>query len=224
MTLAPQMSLSQVYRASAEDFISVVAELRAEEVKQFVPACPDWTVLNLLAHQSGTASDVIEGRLEAVASPEWTGRQMAYRHGASVPWLINEWRSHLDEVAELCDQITGPNPAWDVAVHLADLRECLQLPPSPVETGWRVVLEVAIKTLADGLPITTDDGSAWGDSGKDVSVPDDDADGTPVNVVSDYELFRILFSRRSRAATSALVTSGDPELLLERAAFILPAD
>ena len=68
----------------------------------------------------------------------------------------------------------GPAIVWDIAVHHADLHEALGLGVMPEEL-WRPVLD-AVLALRLG----------------------DEADGVRTGA-SDYELFRALFSRRSRS-------------------------
>ena len=42
-----------------------------------VPACPEWTARELIAHLAGLTEDWVAGDLEPYASPEWTSRQVA---------------------------------------------------------------------------------------------------------------------------------------------------
>ncbi len=191
------MSLSHVYRRSATEFVEVVRGLSAAQLGAQVPACPAWSVHDLLAHQAGSSTDQVEGNLDGVTTDPWSARQVHDRHDSSVDALVAEWEANVDAVATRCDAITGPNPAWDVAVHLADLRESVGLTPGPVENGWGEVLVAAVGLL--------------GSSGATVSIAQCEPDPGSTNWHFDtaYGLWRALFSRLDSAALEREVLRGD---------------
>ncbi|MFC6341723.1 hypothetical protein ACFP8W_07040, partial [Nocardioides hankookensis] len=101
---------------------------------------------------------------------------VAERRGLSPAELTAEMRARADAVAE--STVDNPRPAivWDVAVHHADLHEALGLGVLP-EKMWAPVL-AAVAPMKFGT----------------AGVPED---------LDDYELFRALFSRRSRTQMQA---------------------
>jgi hypothetical protein len=42
------------------------------QADRVVPACPDWTVRDAYAHQAGVSADILAGRMDGVATDEWT--------------------------------------------------------------------------------------------------------------------------------------------------------
>lgn len=110
-------------------------------------------------------------------------------------------------MATLCDSITGPNPAWDVAVHLADLRESLGLAPGPAENGWGEVLVAAVGLL--------------GERGQTVSIGQREADpgDTTWHSATAYGLWRAMFSRLDQAALEREVVRGDVDEFAKAAFF-----
>jgi uncharacterized protein (TIGR03083 family) len=192
--------LSAAYRASTHDFLRTVRRLTDDQLARQVPACPGWTVQDLLAHQAGSSSDFVSRNLDGVTSAPWTARQVEERRGRTVDDLVREWQGNVDAVAPLCDLIPGPNPAWDVAVHLADLREAVPLEPVPPERGWAEVLTAVTAFLREQAGVT-------------VSVAEcgPDPAGTTWHFASAYGLWRALFSRRSRADLAREITRGDPD-------------
>ena len=191
------MVLSATYRASAGDFVHTVQALTPAQLAAPVPACPAWSVHDLLAHQAGASSDVVHRNLDGVATPPWTARQVEDRRQRSRSELVQEWQGNVDAVAPLCDVIPGPNPAWDVAVHLADLREALDLEPPPPEQGWAEVLAAATALLQD-------------QAGVRVSVAEHapDPGSTTWHVRTGYGLWRALFSRLGDADLEREVLRG----------------
>ena len=200
------MGMDEVYRAGARRFREVVRDLDDDALRSRVPACPGWSVHDLLAHLAGASTDVADGRLEGVATAPWTGRQVAARRGSTTAQLLEEWAGNVDAVAATCD-VPGPSQAWDVTVHLDDLREALGLPAAPRAEGWGEVLSAVLpfwERRAQGTVSVDEDGP--------------DPGTTTWHVASAYELWRSLFNRRDRPALEREVLRGDVERF-RRAAF-----
>jgi uncharacterized protein (TIGR03083 family) len=191
------MALSQVYRESAAEFIDVVRGLPAGQVGATVPACPAWTVHDLLAHLAGSSSDLVARNLDGITSDPWSARQVDDRRQRTTDELVAEWERNVEPVSSLCDTVAGPNPAWDVVVHLADLREAVGLPPGPVDHGWDEVLVAAVGLLASG--------------GRTVSIAqcEPDPGDTTWHLATSYGLWRGLFSRLDRSRLEREVLRGD---------------
>ena len=201
------MSPSEAYDRSAAEFVEVVRGLTPDQLTATVPACPAWTVHDLLAHQAGSSADQVSGNLDGVTTAPWSARQVDDRRTTTTDELVAEWESHAGTVAALCDRVAGPNPAWDVAVHLADLREAVGLPPGPPEHGWGEVL-VAATGLLDGRGLTLSIAQREADPGD-----------TTWHFATAYGLCRALFSRLDREALEREVRRGDVDAFAEVAFF-----
>lgn len=162
----------QVYRDHVAAVTALVRSLAPDEVTTIVPATPSWTVHEVLAHLAGGPADAITGRLDGAPGPEWTTRHVAERLGVPAEDLLAELASHEETVATASSGSPRPVLVFDIAVHHADLCEALGrgIPP---ERLWAPVLEAMVATRL---------GPAGIDAG----------------TVPAYELFRGLFSRRSR--------------------------
>ncbi len=188
--LSPTNDWGQVY-ADCVAALAVAAErLTSAQLATAVPATPEWTVHDLLAHSAGAPVDALSGRMDGAPTPAWTGRHVAERADSSVAELVAEMRGTVDDIADSVRDNPRPALVWDKAVHLADLHEALGL-GAPAEQTWVGVLDsVADWRLAE-LPLTVRSGDrTWGAGGDEA-------------VVTPYELFRALFSRRSRAQIRA---------------------
>ena len=190
------MDLSEVYRRSANEFMTVVTGLDADQVAAVVPACPAWSVHDLLAHQAGSSADLVSGNLEGATTEPWSARQIEDRRTRTIDELVAEWAANVETAAALCDTFQGPNPAWDVAVHLADLREAVGPPPGPPENGWDEVLGAAVGLLAGHGTIS-------------VAEREPDPGTTTWHVATAYGLWRAVFSRLDRPALEHEVLRGD---------------
>ena len=165
-----------VYRANLASLTALAHDLDEAALGTTVPATPAWTVHDVLAHLAGVAADNVSGRTDGAPGPGWTARHVSERAGTPVAALTDELAANADAIVS--STIDNPRPAvvWDIAVHHADLYEALGLGVPP-QALWQPV-------LATVAPMQ------FGAAG----VPEE---------VDGYELFRGLFSRRSRAQMQA---------------------
>lgn len=178
-----------LYSENVAAVSALAPTLTDEQLSTVVPATPDWTVREVLAHLAGGASDAVTGRMDGAQSPEWTSRHVDERVRVSVADLLTELREHQDAVA--ASVVDNPRPAlvWNIAVHHADLHEALGLPRLP-DHLWMPIAE-ALAPRA----------------------------GAVAEAVPPYELFRALFSRRSRSQMQAWGTGLSAEELDELCIF-----
>jgi uncharacterized protein (TIGR03083 family) len=204
----------QEYVAVAERISSFVREPGTEPV----PACPGWTVRDVVAHLAGLCDDWVEHRLDGYATEEWTARQIARFEGHSLGEILDEWsQTRLTFVQLDADPVMGPPARWafgDGVTHEADLRGALsagQVPCAVVEVAlkgavsrWRQVLRDA---AAPTLLIQVVDGRDWW-----LGTPED-PDAIVVQT-SAYEVFRSLAGRRSVDQIRSWNWSRDPAAYL----------
>lgn len=213
--------LDTTYRNARRRIADVVAGLSEEQLRTPVPATPDWTVHELLAHLVGGASDAATDRMDGVTGEQWTERHVGERRHHSVDELLAEWDRVGPQVEDgLSDQqIVGPNLAADVICHEADLREALGLARVERE-HWQPFLEVLMrflrKQLRDSTTVVIQD-----DQGREWSC----GSGEPATVLwtDGYELLRACFSRRSQRQIAAWNWSPAPAAhVIERFGFFGP--
>jgi 2-polyprenyl-6-methoxyphenol hydroxylase-like FAD-dependent oxidoreductase len=214
------------YRVSSllEEVSHRAADLR-------VPACPSWTIRDLLAHLVGVAEDVVHGTLlaevadawrsaaRAEARDRWTARHVARYADRDIVQLLHEWIGWGQELetalrrgegfAEHAPPWMFTAPAADLAVHLHDLRGTLRRPgdrDAPVtRLGFAVYRDwLGSRVTQSGLPaLRLSDGT------DDWVLGHGDAHATLT--ASRFELFRTISGRRSAARIRALGWTGDPE-------------
>ncbi len=177
----------EVYRANVDAVSALAGSLDADDLSRRVPATPDWTVHDVLAHLAGGPADMIADRMDGAPSPEWTARHVDERAARSAEELVAELQASVDAVVASLEGNDSPGLVWNIAVHHADLHEALGK-GAPPEQMWRPVLEaIAPRMLGDNTGAV---------------------DGVP-----DYELFRAIFSRRSRTQMTGWSTTLDPTTL-----------
>jgi uncharacterized protein (TIGR03083 family) len=172
----------EVYRANIDAVTALAESLSTEELSTRVPATPDWTVHDVLAHLAGSPADALSGRMDGAPGPEWTQRHVGERAARGTAQLVAELRGSVDDVVASLDGSERPALVWNAAVHHADLHEALGK-GAPPDRMWRPVLEAMASSLGN--------------------------DAEAMSGVPDYELFRAFFSRRSRAQTAGWDTGLD---------------
>ena len=79
----------------------IVELVTSENAGTPAPACPGWSVGDVVSHLSGLARDVLEGRLEGYATPEWTARQVEERRPLALDDVKGEWEHTIAHFAGL---------------------------------------------------------------------------------------------------------------------------
>jgi len=89
-----------------------------------IPATPEWTAHDLVAHLSGITSDIVNGNLDGVGTDGWTAAQVAARRDRTIGELLAEWDEHAGPVERMVDQFgpAGGQLLGDAVTHEHDLR------------------------------------------------------------------------------------------------------
>ena len=196
-----------------------------------VPACPGWTVRDVLAHLVGVAADwhadrVVAGLPDAWSDPDaaatrdaWTEGHVRSGQRCTVGRLLAEWDRSAAAVEEGLRSGEGlprdPSsdvlvvPAADLAVHVQDIRSALDEPGDRETAATRLAFSVylawlGMRVTATGLPpLRLRDGQRHWVAGAG------DAEAT---VTADhFELFRAISGRRSAEQIRAMAWDGDPD-------------
>jgi uncharacterized protein (TIGR03083 family) len=211
----PEVSAT-LYRDARRRIIAVARELSADQLASQVPACPRWTVRDLIGHLAGVTADIASNNLVGAPGDEWTTAHVAARADRSVPELLDEWEAlgpRWEEIARRAEHrsFIVRNPFLDTGVHEADLYGALGLPRPPAEI-YRAIAASVVPRVGedfDGLGvftvITPDGEYRLGNGDTEASVR-----------VDTYELSRAVFGRRSKAQVEAWDWTGEPGQFAER--------
>jgi len=182
----------RLYRANVEALAALAHDLAEDQLSIHVTATPAWTVRDVYAHLAGGPADALAGRMDGAPGPEWTARHVGERARLPLPVLVGEMLAQQDAVADSVADSPSPALVWDITVHHTDLHEALGL-GRPPEALWRPVLDSAGPRLIGRAGVSLRcDGQVWGDPEVEAAAE-----------VSAYELYRALFSRRSRQQMQA---------------------
>ena len=209
-------SIAQVYIESHDRIVALVRDVDDETARRPVPGTPEWTVHDVLAHLAAIPTDALAGRLDGVPTPEETGKQVADRRDRTISELLREWAGNLDPILEGARAGLVPAPlAIDAVTHEQDLRGALHAAHLDDDgalrfavTGYTVSLGRRLKEA--GLPpLRLRDPARGFDAVARRGEP------TVTVSASEFELFRAMAGRRSRAQVAAFDWSEDPAPYLD---------
>jgi uncharacterized protein (TIGR03083 family) len=204
------IDLVALYQEGRERFVGLVRGLDADELAAPVPACPKWTVRDVLAHQVGVARDVETRNMEGAPGDAWTAAQVDRTRDHSIDALVEEWDASEPAVlAFLREHPQARASVLDLTTHEQDIRGAVGRAGARDSAVIMSMTPGLLKSIDAPAPlvIRTEDG--------DVRVgPEGDA---PAVLTTDrFEAFRWRFGRRSRAQVARLGWSGgDPERFLD---------
>lgn len=156
---APKGSVSSVpgssdYRRIQRRVTALVAPLSASDAALMVAATPEWSIHDLLAHMCGTASDVVNGRLDGVTTDPWTDAQVTERSDRSTEEIVAEWNGVLPALCDLIDAMgdaVDPRLFIDLWTHEQDLRGAIGTPggiDDPIVAGFAPTIATGFEKRA----------------------------------------------------------------------------
>ncbi|MGH3467675.1 MAG: maleylpyruvate isomerase N-terminal domain-containing protein [Thermocrispum sp.] len=103
-----------------------------EQLDTRVPATPEWTARQVLAHLAGVATDAVHGRTEGRPGPTWTAPQVTQREGRALDDITAEWAQTAPAVLDaIATRRIHPAIVHDVLTHEAAAATPNQRSPSP---------------------------------------------------------------------------------------------
>ena len=193
---------------------ALLAGITESDEHVIVPACPDWTVRNCVAHLAGVCADLAAGRRPDGDVQAWVDAQVADRADVTVAALLDEW----DEVGPAFEAAITKSPVglggllYDVVAHEHDLAAALGRPAERSGAGIDLSLDILAGIIAGDLASHDLPAVQFGDGTVEWIV----GDGEPeLRLRADrFELMRFLGSRRSLAQMRTYYIDGDLDRFL----------
>jgi uncharacterized protein (TIGR03083 family) len=223
------LDLAVAYAQTHRSLTALVRELDRSALATQVPATPDWSVRDVVAHVTGVALDAVRGegwevygvivdRSALGRLDERTAEQVDARRDVPFDAVLDEWAGLVAELAPvLRGERLGPARApfadrmlaTDLATHAQDVRGALAMPGDRDSMG----VSAAFSSYAGGLHLRL---SGSGLPALRIVYGEKDrvlGDGEPgAAVAADrFELYRAMAGRRSRRQILAYTWTGDPE-------------
>ncbi len=212
-TVSPD--LGSLYENVRQRVVAIAARLGPDGLAVPVPACPSWTVRDLLGHLIGVAEDAVAGRLTGPPDEAGTAAQVSARRDTPLAALLDRWAVAGPAFAERVRAGRVWPAVIDAVSHEHDLRGAIGRPGERDSAGVQAVVPVLLRFT---LPIPTviqvgDDALRLGPEGEPLLTLRTDA----------FEALRWRMGRRSRRQMAAMCWTGDPSAVIEHLAVFGPA-
>jgi uncharacterized protein (TIGR03083 family) len=209
-----------VYEGIRQRFVSVVASLTPDQVVGRVPATPDWSVGDVLAHVVGITADLNRQHFphsDDIGGSQWAGEQVDSRRSCGMATIVREWdreAAGFEDGLRAFGYEVGSHFVADLFAHYSDVRHAIGLTPDPDRVAVEVSLDHYLGFVDDLMKRST-----WG-------VCELTAGGTTWHLGSPglhhatvhaqpFELLRAVSARRSLRQVRALDWTGQADELLD---------
>ena len=205
----PPNELFDAYSTTRARITLLTESLSPADLTGAVPACPLWTVQDLIAHVVSMPAAIGNGELPPGATGEWLQSLVEARRDQDVGELTEEWLSLDSAIASI---LNGPGPGEllfvDLAVHEHDLRGAVGAPDHG-ELEVEVMLPTTLAAFAAplrnaglGAIEVRQDGRIWRSH---------DSESGWTLEVTPWEAVRAVNSRRTPDELRELPHGGDVE-------------
>lgn len=196
--MSERIDLGASYRRAHETVAELVRTLSPQQLQTSVPACPGWSVHDVVSHLTGVVTDVVGGR-PYVGHDEQAASQVGERAETPTSVVLREWERSASQFEVVLSRsgVSDLTPVLDVAVHEQDIRGALGLPGNRDGELIQLAVERAAQLLLSKLESAGLDPVVIMDDAGSVVAGHSDA---PVSIrMSPFEYFRAAYGRRSRA-------------------------
>lgn len=195
----------QLYVDSQRRVQELVTPLDAAALDTLTPACPAWSVRDVLAHLAGAAASFGTDSFAGMGTDPWTAEHVESRRGVAVADLLAERWACTPKL----ETVPNDHEVWrpvvhDALSHEADIRGAIGAPGLPSDAlaaAFPLIEGVLPMKLAGFGAVTVElDGQPRGFG-----------EGEPALMVrtSMFELWRGAFGRRSDQQMRSWVVAGD---------------
>ncbi len=206
----PEADLAHLYRDTRERLCGIVLELDDSELAAPVPACPSWSVSDVMFHLLGVVEDVMAGRLTGPPSEAETAGQVERHRRTPMQAVVESWT----ELAPPFEELIGGAAVWpavlDVATHDQDIRGALGRPGCRDSQVVKIGAERLVALMRPSVPlrlVCEDFEARIG--------PEEARQPELLLRTTRFETLRWRLGRRSRSQVQRLDWSGDPEPLMD---------
>ncbi|MBO0677896.1 maleylpyruvate isomerase N-terminal domain-containing protein [Mycolicibacterium sp. S2-37] len=215
-TADPQLS-ARLYRESRDRIVGLVAGLDDAAWHTAVPACPGWSVRDVVAHVTAVVQEWCDGRLTGAPTDEQTAAQIARFADHDAIEIIGAWATATGELIELAQTRGLVAPVGDIVSHEHDIRGALARPGARDSAAVRYSSDQLLAMLQTPVPLRV-----IVEDGEYRSGP---SDGREWELRTHrFEALRWRTGRRSRAQLAAMAWSADPAPVLDALYLFGPAD
>jgi uncharacterized protein (TIGR03083 family) len=217
--MAEPTDLAALYRTSRLALTDLVAGAPAP-TEVAVPACPGWSVHDVVGHLVGLIEDMEAGRLSGPPDEAQTAAQVARWSGVPTATLLAAWEDRAPAMEAVLAEVRVWPAVIDVLSHEQDVRAALDRPGRREDPDVAVAARALLRGFEPPVPVlVTRDGDT-------VACGPDPEPAGPAGLslaTTSFEVLRFRMGRRSRSQMAAMAWSGDPGPVLDTLAVFGPS-
>jgi uncharacterized protein (TIGR03083 family) len=204
------------YGLARKRLSSLVAEVE-DPVGVQVPACPGWSVHDVVAHLVAVVEDVLAGKLTRPPTHEETAEQVSRRKDIATAAVLAEWAEMAPQFEGLLSQVRVWPGYLDVLAHEHDVRGAVSAPAGRDSYEMEVASDWLVSNWSPGVPVRVKMGNRERTVGPDKEPGTSARDGAADLTLSTtaFEAFRFRLGRRSPSQLRAMDWDGDPTPVLD---------
>jgi uncharacterized protein (TIGR03083 family) len=216
-SVADPRLIARLYQETRERIVALMTGLDDAAWSTAVPACPAWSVRDVVAHLAAVAEEWVDGRLTGPPTDEDTAAQIARFDAYDAVEILAAWTESAARMERMAETTGLKSPLGDVTSHEHDIRGAVGRPGARDSAAVWYSSDQLLTNLRTPVPISVAVEDAEYRSG-----PDGRAE---IHLrTSRFEALRWRTGRRSRAQLAAMDWSGDPSPVLDRLYLFGPAD
>jgi uncharacterized protein (TIGR03083 family) len=208
-------SVARHYRETQERILGVIADTSAAWSVP-VPACPGWTVHEVVAHLAAVAEEWADGTLAGPPTDAETAAQIARFRGRDSRDIVAAWTTAAERLGQQAETAGVTPPLGDITCHEHDIRAALHRPGARDSQAVWWTSDQLLTTLRTPVPlwVVVEDCRYSSKSGP----------GGEIRLrTTRFEALRWRTGRRSRAQLEAMDWSDDPKAVLDHLYLFGPA-
>lgn len=204
--------------------MALVRELPDDELSTPVPACPGWSVRDVVAHLTANFEDMSVESVSRPPTDEETAAQIARMRGRSVPQMLADWQIAAVPFEEKASASRMRMPLIDLTTHEHDIRGALCRPADRDSDAVRICSQFLLENMRSPVPMRVVVEDAEFRVGPRAQAAGVEARAAELVLTTNrFEALRWRMGRRSRAQLAAMRWSGDPAPVLGQLMVFGPA-
>ncbi len=205
---------SAAYHGIRERVRALIGSASDAQLESMCPTTPAWRVRDTLAHLGGVPCDILAGRMENVASDEWTQAQVDMRTEWSIAKILDAWDDEGEQLVPIMEMfpiVSLGQMVFDAYTHELDIAHALGVVTDHsvdvAQYSFQWAVTVAGPGTTQPLHLCTPNGEvAFGPA----------TDTSPTLTIDAFDFARAATGRRSANQIAAYESSAaiDPHKLL----------
>jgi uncharacterized protein (TIGR03083 family) len=160
------------YRETKERIVGLVTELDDAGLNTPVPACPGWSVRDVVTHVVAVAEDWVAGRLLGPPTDAQTAAQIARFGGRDLSEILTAWTDAAAALDRMAESAGVKPPLGDITSHEHDVRAAIGRPGARDSAAVWSSSDQLLANLRTPIPllVTVEDGQYLTEPGADAEI------------------------------------------------------